>query len=228
MMKMIKYCPKCGKEVRGGVRFCTNCGMVLGGGVPAAKKSKKTGKRVAIILLVILILGAAGVVACFFLGPGRTREPVQSSALPAFTGTPPSEIPLLVDSAAPTEVPDSTTLGPMAPEETMASEEPTDSPEPTVAPARSASAKSDNYILPDARVRLYSMKYLRRLSKKKLRLARNEIYARHGYIFKDKKLRYYFMDKVWYYPTRRNVKDSDLNYYERKNIQRIQKCEKQK
>ena len=113
---------------------------------------------------------------------------------------------------------------PTAPPESTATSEPTS----TLAPERSASAKSGTYILPGARVRLYSMKYLRRLSKKKLRLARNEIYARHGYIFKDKELRDYFMDKLWYYPSRKNVKDSDLNYYERKNIQRIQKCEKKK
>ncbi|MEE0348979.1 MAG: YARHG domain-containing protein [Lachnospiraceae bacterium] len=36
------------------------------------------------------------------------------------------------------------------------------------------------------------------LSDKELRLARNEIYARHGRKFKDKTLQKYFDEKSWY------------------------------
>lgn len=38
------------------------------------------------------------------------------------------------------------------------------------------------------------------LSAQELTYARNEIYARHGYIFKSDELNEYFVSKSWYYP----------------------------
>ena len=87
-------------------------------------------------------------------------------------------------------------------------------------------ASSNSYILPDINNKIYSMKKLRSLGKKKLRLARNELYARHGYIFKDRELRAYFKSKSWYVPVKKDVRDSAFNYYELKNLRRIQKCER--
>lgn len=34
-----------------------------------------------------------------------------------------------------------------------------------------------------------------------IHLAKNEIYARHGYIFKDENLKNYFMGQLWYIPS---------------------------
>ena len=65
------------------------------------------------------------------------------------------------------------------------------------------------------------------MSSSELRLARNEIYARHGCIFKDKKLQKYFEGKSWYTP-RIDVDDfdtSDLNKYEIENIKKIRERE---
>lgn len=61
------------------------------------------------------------------------------------------------------------------------------------------------------------------MSSSDLRLARNEIYARHGCIFKDKSLQKYFEGKSWYTP-KVNVDDFDtgnLNKYEIANIKKI-------
>lgn len=54
-----------------------------------------------------------------------------------------------------------------------------------------------------------------------LYLARNEIYARHGYIFKNQDLQEYFGSKSWYQGRTQEVSDSSLNEYERANIQLI-------
>lgn len=50
-----------------------------------------------------------------------------------------------------------------------------------------------------------------------IHLAKNEIYARHGYIFKNEDLYNYFMGCVWYNPTCKaeDFDDSVLNEYEK-------------
>lgn len=75
-----------------------------------------------------------------------------------------------------------------------------------------------------------SMRYLTEAdvvgwSKENIRLAKNEIYARHGYIFKSQDLYDYFaMNTDWYNPTvlPENWNDSWLNEYERANVSLLQ------
>ena len=55
-----------------------------------------------------------------------------------------------------------------------------------------------------------------------LRIMRNEIYARHGYIFKDPILRDYFIQKSWYKPTTISVTFNDIEEY---NVRFIQQYE---
>jgi hypothetical protein len=61
----------------------------------------------------------------------------------------------------------------------------------------------------------------------KLSLVKNEILARHGYIFKDGKLDNYFRSKPWYNP-RTNFAFSDLNTYEQRTIKIIRNIEEHK
>lgn len=51
------------------------------------------------------------------------------------------------------------------------------------------------------------------LSNRELRIMRNEIYARHGYIFQDAMLRDHFMQKPWYTPQTKNVALSNIEQY---------------
>lgn len=78
------------------------------------------------------------------------------------------------------------------------------------------------YILPDSDSRYISENELGGMSSEQLRLARNEIFARHGRKFKDAQLQEYFNTKSWYSPQY----DADsfdenmeqiLNQYELKN-----------
>ena len=54
-----------------------------------------------------------------------------------------------------------------------------------------------------------------------IHLAKNEIYARHGYIFRNEDLYNYFMGCVWYNPTCKaeDFDDSVLNEYEKANLE---------
>lgn len=56
----------------------------------------------------------------------------------------------------------------------------------------------DGYILPDSGTRKLKKSDLAGLSKEELRLARNEIYARHGRLFQDPALQDYFDSQSWY------------------------------
>ena len=62
------------------------------------------------------------------------------------------------------------------------------------------------------------------LSKRELRLMRNEIFARHGYIFKSEDLQDYFKKKSWYIPQYDDVSDK-LSSIEKQNIEFIKKHE---
>jgi len=62
-------------------------------------------------------------------------------------------------------------------------------------------------------------------SKEDLRLMRNEIYARHGYIFKSPDLKEYFSKYDWYKPRYENV-EGQLSDIEKYNIELIKREEK--
>ena len=85
-------------------------------------------------------------------------------------------------------------------------------------------AEDSEYILPDSDSRKLTRADLQGLSKEELRLARNEIFARHGMIFGVADLDAYFGAKSWYKPTVAyddfyNV--VEMNSYEEANISLI-------
>ena len=85
----------------------------------------------------------------------------------------------------------------------------------------SASAAAD---LPDSSTRYLTGTDIAGLTSEELRLARNEIYARHGRKFKDEALQAYFNSKSWYAGTIEPERFSDdalLNDVERKNLELI-------
>ena len=85
-------------------------------------------------------------------------------------------------------------------------------------------AAQGNYILPDSASSYLTEADLAGLTKEELRLARNEIYARHGRIFKDADLNAYFMSKSWYtplYEPEQFDEDAMFNEYEKANRQLI-------
>lgn len=85
----------------------------------------------------------------------------------------------------------------------------------------------DEDILPDPTTYPIYSECLEALSASQLRLLRNEIYARHGYVFKSKELNDYFSQKSWYYPEP-NLKEVELSGLEKENLDWIQYYEKRK
>lgn len=56
----------------------------------------------------------------------------------------------------------------------------------------------NGFIFPDSDIRKLTISDLRYLSKEQLKIARNEIYARHGHIFQTKDMQAYFSKQSWY------------------------------
>ena len=64
-------------------------------------------------------------------------------------------------------------------------------------------------------------------SAKELKIMRNEIFARHGYIFKSTDMQNYFAMQKWYKPTSADV-TKELTPIERVNVSLINIMEKEK
>ncbi|KAA0548385.1 YARHG domain-containing protein [Bacillus sp. BGMRC 2118] len=79
------------------------------------------------------------------------------------------------------------------------------------------------YLLPESHVRRLSEFEISGLTKAELRLARNEIYARHGYVFNSEDLQRYFSAQNWYFPI--HTYDGMLTDIERYNVDLIKKVE---
>lgn len=84
------------------------------------------------------------------------------------------------------------------------------------------------YIFPSSDSRFLSEEEVRNIETDKLRIARNEIFARHGYIFNDEELSQYFNGTSWYngtVPAEQFDMDAVLNDFEKKNIELIEGIE---
>lgn len=84
------------------------------------------------------------------------------------------------------------------------------------------------YIFPDSDSKYLSEDEVRSVEADKLAFGRNEIFARHGYIFKGEEFQKYFESTSWYEGTVPNDQfDSEkvFNDFEKKNVELIQKVE---
>lgn len=105
-------------------------------------------------------------------------------------------------------------------------------PIPTDIPSQAESSAyntNGDYIIADSSSRYITSGDLNILSARELKLARNEIYARHGRIFKSTDLDSYFRDKSWYSPSipADQFKDGYLNSVEFENVKFIVNYEKE-
>lgn len=84
----------------------------------------------------------------------------------------------------------------------------------------------DNYVIWGSDSGFFDESILAGLTAWDCRIARNEIYARHGKIFKEPELDAYFYCYEWYEPVSENISDADLNQWELANVKMISQYEK--
>lgn len=97
----------------------------------------------------------------------------------------------------------------------------------TAAPVTVKTVSHSDYYFYDSAIRYLTEAEVSGLSLQQLCYARNEIYARRGYIFQSEELRSYFGGKSWYYPTISSdyFSDSVFNSFELANIQLLKNHE---
>ncbi|WP_144555450.1 YARHG domain-containing protein [Bacillus sp. X1(2014)] len=81
------------------------------------------------------------------------------------------------------------------------------------------------YIFPESNTKRLTESEIANLTYEQLRLARNEIYARHGYLFKSEDLQTYFNQKSWYHEDA-SYDGVTLSEIEKSNVELIKNLEK--
>jgi serine/threonine-protein kinase len=104
-----------------------------------------------------------------------------------------------------------------------ATTDPTD-PAPTESPLTPIVTANVPGIFPEASTRLLTASDLINRSQWELRVMRNEIFARHGYIFKTPEMRSYFASQRWYSPHHDDVSKL-LSHIETRNAKTIRSSE---
>jgi hypothetical protein len=245
------FCTKCGKQVRDGLKYCTNCGAPIkqhesggtggqnrivaggkvnlkkdddtakpvavsqpsnsisfntgntGGNAPVKKPKKNKGIKIAIItilgiiaalLLIIFALAQTGVIS-ISVSDNENQESTLDKSKSSKREKEKERRAKEKESESKSEASTAPTAEQTEPN-TM----------PTVAQTESVTvpstvAMNSEFILPDSSTRVLDKSELAGFSAEQCRLARNEIYAKHGRIFDDAGLQNYFNSRSWYHGT---------------------------
>lgn len=86
----------------------------------------------------------------------------------------------------------------------------------------------EEFIFEDSDSRYLKVSEIKALDKETIRLAKNEIYARHGRMFDDRELQEYFDGMSWYEGTiePEDFDEHVFNQYEKKNVKKLASFEK--
>lgn len=221
------FCSKCGKQVRDGMNYCTNCGEPVKkdeGGVNLKKdddkvssaatlphgnvsgksnKAKKTKKNKGVKIVFITIAGI--ILALLLILFALVQTGIISISIDDSTN---QESVLDKKSKSSKREKEKERRAKEKESEkgdvtTQAQTEPVSTEEQTVQPATMPStvAINNEFILPDSSVRVLDKSELAGFSAEQCRLARNEIYAKHGRMFDDAGLQNYFNSRSWYHGT---------------------------
>lgn len=107
-------------------------------------------------------------------------------------------------------------------------DEPDDDDSSTQKPDSSSTSPAGGYdgmVIPDSDTRTLTEADVRRMSQDQIQTAINEIYARHGYKFKDQGIFNYFSQFDWYHPITTDQEDAkrQFNSTENYNVELLQK-----
>ena len=236
-------CTQCGNELASGARFCNHCGapvirwtedtmekvteektdeMVPSG---ASQVKKRTAWKDSYTILLICV----AVIAAALIGLGVKRQMKSNGeVMTAGTGVD------VMETISEEEI----NLGEenvnVGPDENMTgylmAEENDEVTEEMISSIETVSEENEaEYILPGSDTRYIREEELEGLSAEQCRLARNELYARHGRKFDDEELQNYFEQFDWYVPSiePEDFSEESLNEYELANRDLIVKYEEE-
>lgn len=197
------YCEKCKKEFPGDRRFCTECGSLL---VEKKKGGWKPWHTIILIAGILTLFAVIGIliIALVVFGLFKVNR---TEKMPAMQN---NQIEYDYDDDY----------------DDVIDDDDRDESGQESMPAQSANS---DFVLPDSSARYLTKNDLYGLTAEQCRIARNEIYARHGRIFNDEGLQAYFNQFSWYQPTipADAFQESMLNAYEIANRDLIVEYEKE-
>lgn len=190
---------------------------------------QKDKENIVIIILTILLVGLIAGNLCFMFlkKPSVQKEKIEKQEVEQVSGKDVSYETTVSDFS----LSDSTTFSTDNSSDENSDTDDYDSDYDSDEGSDDGDSDDDEYIFADSDSRKLKKSELEGMSKDELRLARNELYARHGYIFQDNGLQEYFESKSWYEPS---IKSSDFNdakifnKYEIANRNLIKKVENSK
>ena len=232
----MKVCQKCGAMNPDDNRFCTNCGhdMDSDGAVinnqyemppqpvqPVKQSSNIIPILIAVVVSVAIIVAGAVIIS---MNKNKNSEPVVMPTTAVQTTQPTTQ--------PTTEAPTTTTTAPPTTEAPKAQS--SGDVKVYIYDGYSGGSSrgyeivhSDGYLFPSDSEYLTDS-YLSSLTRDQIALIRNEIYARHGYIFKKSQFRNYFNSMDWYYGYESDMStvEKSFNYVEKENIKTLVRYEK--
>ena len=201
----MRICPNCNKEFSDNIKFCTHCGCELNEEIhDTYKGEEKKPFKWSWVLIIGICVFLIVVVFCYFgMGMGGTEDDV------------------VEDGYLTDELSDDDKDFAWLNEDSDALE-----CKPTAAADEAA---LNEFIFPHSDFENLKRLDIEGLSKGELKIARNEIYARHGRMFQDDSLQAYFNSCSWYTPSiaPEDFKESILNEVEIANRDLIVSYEKE-
>lgn len=217
------FCTKCGAQIKEGGKFCPKCGAPLRETPPEKKKFGSAPVIVLLVLLIVLALAGIGGVSYFlFHSDGQDfRVEVDED----------DDYETKSEDGAEAEIEDDAEEAKESDGEEMSRENAVVEDE---AIDEDHNMRDADYILDYSAEYELTEKDLEGLTPEQLRIARNEIYARHGRRFLDEELNEWFCSKEWYLelPEKYSPEEFDslspnpLSELERKNAAFISEYEK--
>lgn len=189
-------CSNYGREIKKEERFCPYCGS-------ENKKTKKKNKWLTGVMGLIVVCIILGIVAGA-MNSNKKEDAKKDTASNTEKATEKQTTAASTKTAASTE----TASTKQTKNNTQDADDQQDETE------------NSEYILPESDTRYVEQDEIDQLTKNEVRLAINEIYARHGRIFENSELREYFESKDWYDGTiePEDFDEDVLNQYEKANV----------
>lgn len=219
------YCRKCGQKLKETSRFCKMCGTpvmmesIIEDEVISPVKRKKRWPIVLMMFLGVFLIGLTVFILKYKMNEISEQSEVPDNQVTAnewSSQTDDFETDFSTDNSE-EDISES-----MKKEVSEGDQEQTEETE--------MQDEASEYFIPDSDSRYLTMDDLEGYSEDDCRIARNELYARHGRKFTDENLRSYFESKSWYEGTiePEDFDDSVFNEYEIANRDLIVEYEKEK
>lgn len=187
--------------------------------IPPRKQSSSQPIIIGLLIALIALVGVGGVMMMKIVTGTDDSAEVKNE----------SQVKEVTEEATTTEATtEATTIATTAAPTTSI---PTTAAPVTAAPATSApqTSSSSGYIIPGSDSRYIGYSDIQGLSSWEIKLAKNEIYARHGRKFNNSEIQSYFNRQSWYYgsisPSNDSYIENQFNDYERENVKFLSRYE---